>query len=118
MDLAAWAVKRSLFSCAKAQRMKAETLDPACGTELRDAKLPEIREGLAASILVSANVDIEDGWFDVGEQRREGLLSWMPDTAVRNKARTVADVPRPLVEATVDDAAQRGAAVRPCGRAA
>lgn len=90
VELAAWAVEQGMFSRARAQIMKAEALDPAYVKSLRDGKLPEFREGLAASILASAKADIEKGQYEMAEQKLEVLLSRMPDTEAGSAAREVA----------------------------
>jgi hypothetical protein len=103
LDLAVWAVEQGLFSRAKIQVRKAAEADPKLAEEIRAGKYPEIREGIARSVLASAESDITAGRFDVARQKVEIVLARLSDTAAGARA---CDVVRTL------DAKQSEAAAR------
>lgn len=110
VELAAWAVEQGMFSRAKAQMMKAEALDPAYVTALREGKFPEVREGIAASILASARADMEKGQLEVAEQKLEVLLTRMSDTEAGSQAREVMTALQAKLEETEAKRAAEAAA--------
>lgn len=119
VELAVWAVEQGMFSRAKAQMMRAEALDPAYVGALRDGKLPDVREGIATSILASANEDIAKGRLEVAEQKLEVLLTRMPDTVAGGQAREVMTALQPkLEEAEAKRAAEAAAKLAAAEKAA
>ncbi|MCU0725820.1 MAG: hypothetical protein MUE73_08540 [Planctomycetes bacterium] len=80
LRLALWAVDKGLFSRAQVQVRKAAELDPKLIADIREGKLPEIREGIAAHILASARKDLAAGRLDMALQKVERLLVRAPDT--------------------------------------
>ncbi len=89
LRLALWAVEAGLFSRAKLQIEKASELDPQLVKDIREGKLPEIREGIARHVLDSSKKDIERERYDLAEKKLEALLARMPDTEAGTEARDV-----------------------------
>jgi tetratricopeptide (TPR) repeat protein len=80
LRLALWAVDKGLFSRAQVQVQKAAEADPKLIADIREGKLPEIREGIAAHVLASARKDLVEGRLDNALQKVERLLVRAPDT--------------------------------------
>lgn len=81
-----WAVEQGMFSRAKIQLRKAAEADPKLAEDIRAGKYPEIREGIAESVLKSAEADIAAGRFEVAREKLEILLARLSDTAAGGKA--------------------------------
>lgn len=119
VELAVWAVEQGMFSRAKAQMMKAEALDAAYVAALREGKFPDVREGIASSILASAKADVEKGQLEVAEQKLEVLLTRMSDTEAGSQAREVmTTLQTKLEEAEAKRAAEAAAKLAAAEKAA
>jgi len=89
LKLALWALNAGLFSRAKIQVEQAAKLDPKLVKDIKEGKLPEIRDGIAERILKSAEDDMKDGRLELAERKLELLLARMPDTPAGTDAAAV-----------------------------
>jgi tetratricopeptide (TPR) repeat protein len=75
-----------MFSRAKIQVRKAAEADPKLAEDIQAGKFPEIREGIAKSILTSAESDMGAGRLDNAREKLEILLARLSDTEAGGKA--------------------------------
>lgn len=80
LKLAMWAFEAGLFSRARIQVEEASRLDPELVKDIREGRLPEIRDGIADRVLASAKADIDAGRDAVAQRKLEILLARLPDT--------------------------------------
>ena len=103
LRLALWSVEKGLFSRAKLQVRRATELDPGLVKDIKEGKLPEIREGIAMRVLESARKDLKAGLVENALTKVELVLARTPDTPAGAEA---ADF-LPEVEAAVAAAAEK-----------
>jgi len=86
LQFAVWAVEQGMFSRAKIQVRKAAEADPKLAEDIQAGKFPEIREGIAKSILASAETDTAAGRLEMAREKLEILLARLSDTEAGGKA--------------------------------
>ena len=103
LRLALWSIEKGLFSRAKLQVNRATQLDPALVKDIKEGKLPEIREGIAMRVLESARKDLKAGLAERALTKVELVLARTPDTPAGAEAVDFL----PEVEAAVAAAAEK-----------